>query len=84
MIMKTWIIIAIYWSVAVGATYCIRAYNNKKNHFKIAAFKALGITTTPSLWKRIGTQASIHCFSGTSVDACHHYRVPNRQILKTQ
>ena len=59
MIMKTWIIIAIYWSVAVGATYCIRAYNNKKNRFKIAAFKALGITTTPSLWKRIGTHAAI-------------------------
>ena len=59
MIMKTWIIIAIFWSVAVGATYCIRAYNNKKNRFKIAAFKALGITTTPSLWKRIGTHAAI-------------------------
>ena len=59
MIMKTWIIIAIYWSVAVGATYCIRAYNDKKNRLKIAAFKALGMTTTPSLWKRIGTHAAI-------------------------
>ncbi len=57
--MKTWIIIAIYWAVAVGATYCIRAYNNKKNRHKIALFKALGITTTPSLWKQIGTHASI-------------------------
>ena len=36
--MKTWIIIAIYWVVAVGATYCIRVYNNKKNRLKIAAF----------------------------------------------
>ena len=54
--MKTGIIIAIYWAVAVAATYCIRAYNNKKNRFKIAAFKALGITTAPSLWKQIGTR----------------------------
>ena len=57
--MNYWIIISIYWVVAVAATYCIRAYNNKKNHYKIAAFKALGITKTPSLWKRIGTHASI-------------------------
>lgn len=57
--MNHWIIIAIYWAVAVGATYCIRAYNDKKNRLKIAAFKALGITTTPSLWKQIGTHASI-------------------------
>ena len=57
--MNTWIIIAIYWAVAVGATYCIRAYNNKKNRSKIAAFKALGITKTPSLWEQVGTHASI-------------------------
>ena len=57
--MNHWIIISIYWVVAVAVTYCIRAYNNKKNRYKIAAFKALGITTTPSLWKRIGTHASI-------------------------
>lgn len=57
--MKIWIIIAIYWVVAVGATYCIRAYNNKKNRFKLAALKSIGMTVTTSVWKQIGTHASI-------------------------
>lgn len=83
MIMKTWIIIAIYWAMAVGATYCIRAYNDKKNRLKIAAFEAFEIVRTPSLWKRISTHASI-VFLVASVDARHYHRISNRQILKTQ
>ena len=77
------VILAIYWVVAVAAVYAIRAYNNNKNRFKITAFKALGITTTPTLWKQIGTHASI-VFFGASIDARHHHRIPNRQIHKTQ
>lgn len=59
MIMRPWIIVSFYWVVAVVAVYAIRAYNEKKNRLKIAAFEALGIVKTPSLWKRIGTHASI-------------------------
>ena len=57
--MNHWTIIAIYWAVAICATYCIRAYNDKKNRLKIAAFEAFEIVKTPSLWKRIGTHAAI-------------------------
>ncbi len=57
--MNTWIIIAIYWVVAVAAVYAIRSYNNKKNRFKIAALKSIGMTVTTSVWKQIGTHGSI-------------------------
>ena len=58
--MKTFLIIlAIYWVVAVATVYAIRAYNNKKNRLKIAVFEAFEIVKTPSLWKQIGTHASI-------------------------
>ena len=59
MIMRPWIIVSIYWVVAVVAVYAIRAYNEKKNRLKIAAFEALGIVKASSLWKRVGTHASI-------------------------
>lgn len=58
-IMTTWIIIAIYWAVAVAAVYAIRAYNNKKNRLKIAVFETFEMVKRPSLWKQIGTHASI-------------------------
>ena len=53
MIMSTWILITIYWTIAVAAIYANRAYNRKKNHhMSIVEWKIVGLKT--SKWRLIG------------------------------
>lgn len=54
---KIWTFIAIYWVVAIIATYAIRYYNNRKRRLAKAAIE--GLIGKPSVWKRISTHASI-------------------------
>lgn len=50
--MKAWIIIAIYWVIAIAAIYANRAYNRKKNHHvSIVEWKIVGLKT--SKWRLI-------------------------------
>lgn len=53
MIMKTWIIITIYWVVSLVAVYAYRAYQNKKNRHLNAILKAFGAKKEISVWKKI-------------------------------
>ena len=54
---KIWAIIAIYWVVAIIATYAIRYYNNRKNKLVKAVIRSL--SRKPSVWKQISTHAII-------------------------
>lgn len=50
--MNAWIIITIYWVIAIAAIYANRAYNRKKNHHvSIVEWKIVGLKT--SKWRLI-------------------------------